>query len=86
MINEQNNPYFGYEGALYRMDRANKRLWMLCILLVVLLVGSNIAWLHYERQFQTEVTTIEAEQDGDGNNIVGGGDINYGTESKDNKD
>ena len=45
-----------------RLERSNKRLWILCLILIVLLVGSNIAWLSYEAQFQ-EVTTTTVEQE-----------------------
>lgn len=51
------------------------------MLLVVLLVGSNVAWIIYEAQY--EDFSITAEQDGDGINIVGGGDVEYGAEGND---
>lgn len=76
-------PYIVHEGAMSRMERVNKRLIAIIILLIVLLVGSNIAWLIYESKYQD--ICIEAEQDGYGVNIVGGGDITYGPES-DNQD
>ena len=79
-----NIPYIAYEAAMSRFDRINKRLWIAVILLIVLLVGSNIAWLVYESQFQVYETSIEATQDGEGVNIVGGGDVSYGTESNSN--
>lgn len=50
-----------------------------------MLIASNLAWFYYESQFTDEITTIEATQDGNGNNIVGGGDVNYGAESTDNE-
>lgn len=80
-------PYIVYEAEMSRFERIIKRLWIVCILLIALLVGSNIAWLVYESQFETveTQTTIDAFQDGEGVNIVGGGDINYGAESDDNE-
>ena len=60
-----------------QMERTIRRLWIMCIILVVLLVGSNIAWLVYESQFETvsQVTTQEVQQDNDnGNNIMVGRD------------
>lgn len=82
-------PYFCHEGDMARAERTIKRLWILCILLIVLLVGTNIAWIHYESQFSDEViTTQEVTQDSkDGsNNFIGGdGVISDGkTDSKDN--
>lgn len=61
-------------------ERTIKRLWIIVLVLIIVLIGTNGAWLYYESQFQTVETTIEAEQ-GDGVNIVGGGDVNYGAES-----
>ena len=76
------------EGAWERHEERNKKLINKLIavifVLVFLLVGSNVAWLIYESQFEIveniEETIIEATQDGEGTNIVGGGDINYGAE------
>lgn len=79
-------PYIVHESAMARMERQLKRLWITILVLIVLLVGTNAAWLYFESQFEDVVTTttIEAEQDGAGVNIVGGGDVDYGAESKDN--
>jgi hypothetical protein len=82
-------PYIVHESSMVRAERQAKRLIAIIILLIVLLVGSNIGWLIYESQFETvetNETVIEATQDGEGINIVGGGDINYGSESKDNQE
>ena len=80
-----NVPYVVHESAMARAERQNKRLVWVIVLLIVLLVGSNIGWLVYNSQFEivetTEETIIEATQDGEGTNIVGGGDVSYGTES-----
>ena len=72
-------PYIVHESDMARLERTIKRLWILLILLIVLLVGSNVAWLAYESQFTDEVITteIDAEQETtDGNNYVVGGDMN----------
>ena len=81
--NREQIPYIVHEGAISRMERVNKRLIAIIVLLIVLLVSSNIAWLIYESKYQD--ICIESEQDGYGVNIVGGGDITYGPES-DNQD
>ena len=79
-------PYIVHESAMARAERGAKRLWTVIILLIVLLVGTNGAWLWYESQFEVvETTTIEAEQDGSGVNIVGGGNVDYGAKGNDNK-
>ena len=80
----ENVPYIVHESAMARMERTNRRLWITIILLIVMLVGTNGAWIWYESQFTDIVTTIEAEQDGSGVNIVSGGDLDYGAESEGN--
>lgn len=77
---ECKNTMMIYESAMARMERANKRLWVVVIIVIAALILTNAGWIYYESQFQT--TTIEAEQDGGGVNIVGGGDISYGPEGQ----
>lgn len=48
----------------------NRRLVIIIALLIVLLVGSNCAWLYYESQFTDEVTTVEETAD-DGSTAIG---------------
>lgn len=72
-------PFHSHEMDMDRAERANKRLWIIIIVLIVALIGTNIGWLLYESQFTDETisTEIEAQQDGD-YNFVSGGDLNYG--------
>lgn len=77
---------FAYESAMAMAERTIKRLWIVIILLTLLFAGSNLAWILHESQFETVETTdtdIQATQFGTGTNIVGGGDVSYGAESKD---
>ena len=78
-------PYLVFEDTVVRLERTIKRLWILCIIIFASFVISNCAWIYYESQWQVieSTTTIDAEQ-GDGVNIVSGGDVNYGTESQGN--
>lgn len=82
-MNKKDVPYIVYESMATRLERTIERLCLLIALLIILLVGSNIAWIYYENQFEDVSTTIEAEQEsGVGSNYVVNGD--YGkTESKD---
>ena len=75
--------YLAYESAMARMERANKRSFIIILILILALIATNTGWIIYESQFETVETTIEAEQSGADVNIVGGGDIHYGTESND---
>ena len=79
----ENIPYIAHESEMARAERTIKRLWITTLILIFMLVGTNAAWIRYESQFEDVVTTIEAEQ-GDGENIIGGGDVSYGTESENN--
>ena len=78
--------YLAYESAMARMERANKRSFIIILILILALIATNTGWIIYESQFETtETTTIEAEQSGAEINIVGGGDVSYGAESKNNE-
>ena len=81
-------PYVVHESTMARMERQAKRLWITILVMIFLLVGTNCAWRWYESQFEIveESTTIEAQQDGTGTNIVSGGDVGYGTDSQDNQE
>lgn len=75
-------PYVVHEGDMARLERTVKRLWILCILLVLLLVGSNAGWIWYESQFEEVVTTetwqdVVQDADDSGSNTFVGGDY-YG--------
>lgn len=71
-------PYRVHTEDMARLERANKRLWILLILVIVLLCASNAAWIWYESQFEDVVVTQENE-DGYNSFIGNDGDIfNYG--------
>lgn len=74
----ENIPYFVHEGMMARQERTIRRLWILCLVIFLAFVGSNIAWIYYESQFTEEVVTQDVDT-GDGAAYVAGiGDI-YGT-------
>jgi len=59
-IMEQNTiPYYAHEGIVARMERTIRRLWILCIILIILLAGTNAAWIYYENSFEDVVVTQE---------------------------
>ena len=83
MMDERNT--YIHDAYISMAERTIKRQWVTIILLILLLVGTNLAWLRYESQFtDEETTTIEATQDGDGINMVSGGDLSYEPESENN--
>ena len=67
-------PYFCHEGDMARAERTIKRLWILCIILIILLVGTNIAWIVYENSFEDIVVTQD-NADGYNNYVGNDGDI-----------
>lgn len=71
--------YLAFESMKATLERTIRRLWILIIILVALLFGTNAAWIYYESQWEVYETTVEAEQttDGGGSNYAVGGDI-YG--------
>lgn len=81
-------PYVVHEADMARQERTIKRLWILLLVLIALLAGSNAAWIYYESQFQYDMTSTEIEQDtdGGGNNYVVGGDFNGEAKDQNNKE
>ena len=87
-MEKDNDKYvFGYESALNRMHHIIKWLIIVIVILIVALVGSNVAWIIYESQFSVESTQteIEAWQEGE-TNLVSGGDMYYESESQNKND
>lgn len=77
-------PYLVHESAMARMERTIRRLWILLIMLVVLLVGSNALWIWYEAQFETVTTSVEMQNERGYNNYIGNdGDIYNGEAQSD---
>lgn len=68
-------------------ERTIKRLWIVVLVLIIALIGTNGAWLYYQSQFEDVVTTEIVQENADGyNNYIGNdGDIVNGeTDNKDN--
>lgn len=61
-------------------SKRDLRQWVLILILIASLIASNLAWIWYINQFDYAYDEIMIEQDSEGNNVVGGGDINYGAE------
>lgn len=82
-------PYIVYESEIARMERINKRFWVLIITLVALLCITNGAWLYYESQMEVVETTVTQENtDGTNNyNYIGNdGDITNGETNRQNQE
>ena len=75
--------FFVHESVQASMERTIKRLWITIILLILMLVGTNGAWLYYESSFE-EVEIVQENAEGYNNFIGNDGDIVYG--ETDNQD
>lgn len=75
-------PLAVHENLRAQSNVDKRRLWIVVIILIVLLFGSNLAWLIYESQFDSVTTRLEATQENDDgyNSYIGNdGDIYNGT-------
>lgn len=82
-----NISYLAFESSQARMERVNRRLWIVVLVLIIALVGTNAGWIYYENSFEDVVVTQEVEAQSDGNSELNiktiGGDYNGGeSESK----
>lgn len=83
-------PYFVHEGDLARMERSNKRMFILCIILIILFTTTNGAWIWYESQFEDVVTTevtqdvVQDADDGGNNTFIGSDSYGETTDQKNN--
>lgn len=75
------------EQALMHADKANKRAYVIIIMLIVALLGSNAGWLYYESQWEVVETsqTVNQKADGASTNTYVGGDM-YGSDTDSNDD
>jgi hypothetical protein len=75
-------PYFVHEGEMARMERINKKLWILCIVLFLAFAVTNAGWIYYESQFIDEVVTQDVDTGSGAAFVAGIGDI-YGASETD---
>ena len=75
--------YIAFEATASRLERTNKRMWILCIILVFLLLGTNVAWIIYESQFEDIVVEQEVDTGMGDATVSGVGDISYGQSETD---
>ena len=51
--------YAAHEIAIATSERHSKRLWIVILVLIVALIGTNLAWIIYENSFEEVITTTE---------------------------
>ena len=70
-------PFIAFESALARLERTNRRLFILCIILILLLLATNLSWIYYENSFE-DVAVTQDNANGYNSYIGNDGNINYG--------
>jgi len=76
--------YVVHESILARMERAHRRMWILCLVLVALFIGSWVGFFIYESQFE-DVSVSQDIDTGEGDAVLAGvGDVHYGEDSTKN--
>lgn len=76
-----------HQADMARMERANRRLFILLIIALVMLLLTNIGWVWYESQFETVSEMVQQEVDtGEGDAWVAGGNLIYGQSATDGND
>ena len=64
---------------LHTLKASIKRLYIVIIILILLLFGSNMAWLYaWNLPSEETTTTVTSDNDSNANYINGGGDITNG--------
>jgi hypothetical protein len=63
------------------MERTNRRVWILCIILIITLIGTNAGWIYYESQFMDYEVEQEVDTGIGDAIVVGVGDYNGESET-----
>lgn len=77
-------PYFLHESAMARAERTIKRLFIICILLIIVAVGTNAYWIHYESQFEDIAITQDVDTGDSGGDAIINDGVHFNGESETN--
>ena len=76
-MNDNTVSYVAFESQGARLERSNKRLFILNVILLIVLLATNGAWIYYENSFTDEIQIDQEVETGDGDaTVIGIGDIN----------
>ena len=78
---EENDTFAMAMLKSYHKQATRWYITALVILSMWLATIFGFVWYLNQYDFSSETVTVEAEQDGNGTNIGGGGDVDYGAES-----
>ena len=70
---EDRVPYIVHESEVARLERTIKKMFILVVILIAVVFGSNALWLYEWNQYEYEDQEISYEQDGEGTNVIGAG-------------
>lgn len=56
-----NVPYTVYEASQARADRRFRLMWVLIIVMLISLIGTNAGWIVYESQYEDTVISQELD-------------------------
>ena len=76
--------YYDHQEQMAREERHTNRWRIFAWVMFAAFVISNLCWIIYESTY-TDVVVTDNVQDGSGTNIIGGGDVKYGSETEDSK-
>lgn len=75
------------ESERARAERANRRMFVLCVILIIALAASWAGFIWYESKFETVTQTqVEQQADGEANIQYVGGDYYGGAAKGDDND
>lgn len=80
----ENIPYIVHEDQMVRQERTIKRLWILCIIIFLALIGTNAGWIYYESLYEDQVVTQDIDT-GNGDAVVAGIGDAYGKNPTNNQ-
>ena len=74
---------FAHEAEVYRLERNNRRWFILSLILITVLVATNGAWIYHESLYVDEIEeTYTTTTDGDNAVFVNGnGELHYNDEN-----
>jgi hypothetical protein len=78
-------PFVVYQATAARQERQIRRMWIVILLLICALIGTNLSWIVYENSFEETVTTeeiiVNADNNGNANYIGQDGNIYNGEDN-----
>lgn len=85
--NEETYTKWQHEREMTRIETQSGRWFIICLVLLAMLFGTNLAWVIYENSYQDIVLTQEADSGIGGDATIYGagmGDISIGQGETDN--